>query len=48
MLAVGHLVGLWVGLAMLLGALIAWGWAVPHYTMLAAATGAAADMAQAA
>ena len=48
LLAVGHLVGLWVGLAMLLGALIAWGWAVPHYTMLAAATGAAADMAQAA
>jgi putative OPT family oligopeptide transporter len=48
LLAVGHLVGLWVGLAMLLGALIAWGWAVPHYTMLAAASGAAADMAQAA
>ncbi len=48
LLAVGHLVGLWVGLAMLLGALIAWGWAVPHYTMLAAATGAAADVAQAA
>lgn len=48
LLAVGHLVGLWVGLAMLLGALIAWGWAVPHYTMLAAATGAAADLAQAA
>ncbi|TPG08262.1 oligopeptide transporter, OPT family [Rhodanobacter glycinis] len=46
LLAVGHLCGLWVGLAMLLGALIAWGWAVPHYTMLAAATGAAADMAQ--
>ncbi|KRE86901.1 peptide transporter [Rhodanobacter sp. Soil772] len=48
LLAVGHLVGLWVGLAMLLGALIAWGWAVPHYTLLAAATGAAADVAQAA
>jgi putative OPT family oligopeptide transporter len=48
LLAVGHLVGLWVGLAMLLGALIAWGWAVPHYTMLAAATGAAVDVAQAA
>ena len=46
LLAVGHLVGLWVGIAMLFGALIAWGWAVPHYTMLAAATGAAADVAQ--
>ena len=48
LLAVGHLVGLWVGMAMLLGALIAWGWAAPHYTMLAAAAGAAADVAQAA
>ncbi|MGH8461151.1 MAG: OPT family oligopeptide transporter [Stenotrophobium sp.] len=46
--AVGHLVGLWVGVAMLLGALIAWGWAVPHYTLLAPAVGAAADVAQAA
>lgn len=44
--AVGHLVGLWVGLSMLLGAVIAWGWAVPHYTMLHAAAGSAADMAQ--
>ncbi|MDE2247487.1 MAG: oligopeptide transporter, OPT family [Xanthomonadaceae bacterium] len=48
LLAVGHLVGLWVGIAMLLGAAIAWGWAVPHYTLLAAAGGAAADVAQAA
>ena len=48
LLAVGHLVGLWVGIAMLLGAVIAWGWAVPHYTVLAAASGAAADVAQAA
>ena len=30
--AVGHLVGFWVGIAMLLGALIAWAWGVPHYT----------------
>ncbi len=45
--AVGHLVGLWVGLAMLLGAVIAWGWAVPHYALLAPAAGAAADVAQA-
>jgi len=48
LLAVGHLVGLWVGVAMLLGAVIAWGWAVPHYTALAAGAGAAADVAQAA
>lgn len=32
--AVGHLVGLWVGLAMLAGALAGWGWAVPHYSAL--------------
>ncbi|MEO7064596.1 MAG: oligopeptide transporter, OPT family [Dokdonella sp.] len=44
--AVGHLVGLWVGIAMLFGAVIAWAWAVPHYTALAAAAGAAAEMAQ--
>jgi putative OPT family oligopeptide transporter len=44
--AVGHLVGLSVGVAMLIGALIGWGWAVPHYSALAAAAGAAADVAQ--
>jgi putative OPT family oligopeptide transporter len=44
--AVGHLVGLWVGVAMLVGALIGWGWAVPHYSGLAAVVGAAADVAQ--
>jgi putative OPT family oligopeptide transporter len=44
--AVGHLVGLWVGVAMLVGAVIGWGWAVPHYSDLAAAVGAAADVAQ--
>ena len=32
---IGHLVGLWVGVAMGVGALIAWGWGVPHYSMLA-------------
>jgi putative OPT family oligopeptide transporter len=32
--AVGHLVGLWVGIAMLVGALIGWGWGVPHYSAL--------------
>ncbi|MGH8254101.1 MAG: OPT family oligopeptide transporter [Steroidobacteraceae bacterium] len=33
--AVGHLVGLWVGLAMGLGALIGWAWGVPHFSALA-------------
>ena len=44
--AVGHLVGLWVGLAMLLGAIIGWGWAVPHFSLLHPATGDVADVAQ--
>jgi putative OPT family oligopeptide transporter len=44
--AVGHLVGLWVGLAMLLGALIGWGWAVPHFTLLHPASGDVSDVAQ--
>jgi putative OPT family oligopeptide transporter len=35
LLAIGHLVGLSVGLAMLIGALIGWGWGVPHYSALA-------------
>ncbi|WIG55710.1 MAG: oligopeptide transporter [Rhodanobacteraceae bacterium] len=43
---VGHLVGLWVGVAMGVGALIGWAWAVPHFTALHPATGAAADVAQ--
>ena len=46
--AVGHLVGLWVGVAMLVGALIGWGWAVPYFTALHPAAGDAADVAQAA
>jgi putative OPT family oligopeptide transporter len=29
---VGHLVGLWVGVAMLVGALVGWAWGVPHYS----------------
>jgi putative OPT family oligopeptide transporter len=33
--AIGHLVGLSVGLAMLIGAIIGWGWGVPHYSALA-------------
>nr|WP_225737248.1 oligopeptide transporter, OPT family [Dyella acidiphila] len=44
--AVGHLVGLWVGIAMLVGALIGWGWAVPHFSLLHPATGDVADVAQ--
>ena len=31
---IGHLIGLWCGLAMLLGALIGWAWGVPHYSAL--------------
>jgi putative OPT family oligopeptide transporter len=45
--AIGHLVGLSVGIAMLVGAVIGWGWGVPHFTMLHPAAGAAADVAQA-
>jgi putative OPT family oligopeptide transporter len=45
--AVGHLVGLWVGVAMGVGALIAWIWGVPHYSAVAAAAGDAAAVAQA-
>ena len=29
---IGHLVGLWVGLAMFVGELIAWLWGVPHFS----------------
>ena len=32
---IGHLVGLSVGIAMLIGAVIGWGWGVPHYSALA-------------
>jgi putative OPT family oligopeptide transporter len=39
---VGHLVGLWCGLAMLVGALIGWGWGVPHFSAAAAADSLAA------
>ncbi|MBS0516676.1 MAG: oligopeptide transporter, OPT family [Proteobacteria bacterium] len=43
--AVGHLVGLWVGIAMLVGAAIAWVWGVPHYSAIAATAGDAAKLA---
>jgi putative OPT family oligopeptide transporter len=35
LLGIGHLVGLSVGIAMLIGALIGWGWGVPYYSGLA-------------
>ena len=41
LLAVGHLVGLWVGLAMLVGVLISWAGAVPYLTSLLPFDGAA-------
>ena len=44
--AVGHLVGLWVGLAMLVGTLIAWAGAVPVLTTLHPVAGAAAAVGQ--
>ncbi|MBS0591666.1 MAG: oligopeptide transporter, OPT family [Proteobacteria bacterium] len=44
--AVGHLVGLWCGVAMLLGALIGWGWGVPHFSALVPGlTGSPEDIA---
>ncbi|HKS92323.1 MAG TPA: oligopeptide transporter, OPT family, partial [Tepidiformaceae bacterium] len=46
--AIGHLVGISVGVAMLVGAAIAWGWGIPHFTALHPAAGPAADVAQAA
>jgi putative OPT family oligopeptide transporter len=39
---IGHLVGLWVGVAMGVGALIAWVWGVPHFSAL---SGGAANLA---
>ena len=47
LLAIGHLVGLSVGIAMLIGAVIGWGWGVPHYSaMLNDLTTAAGQLAQ--
>jgi len=45
--AIGHLCGIAVGAAMLVGAVIGWGWGVPHYSELAQASGAVAELAQA-
>ena len=47
LLGIGHLVGLSVGIAMLLGAFIGWGWGVPHFSAMAGdLTTAAAAIAQ--
>jgi putative OPT family oligopeptide transporter len=46
LLAIGHLCGLSVGVAMLIGACIGWGWGVPHYSAIAGdLTTAAAQLA---
>jgi putative OPT family oligopeptide transporter len=45
LLGAGHLVGLAVGLAILLGLVIAWGVAVPLLTMMAPASGPAVEVA---
>ncbi|HEY6483317.1 MAG TPA: oligopeptide transporter, OPT family [Steroidobacteraceae bacterium] len=42
---VGHLVGLWVGVAMGVGALVGWLWGVPHYSALSGSHAAAAVLA---
>ena len=44
---IGHLVGLWVGIAMLVGAVIGWGWGVPYFSALDPTGGAIADLANA-
>jgi len=42
---VGHLIGLWVGVAMLVGAAIGWVWGVPHYSALSGSDAVAAVLA---
>ena len=44
--AIGHLVGPAVGVAIFVGALIGWGWAVPHFLLTHAAGGSPAAAAQ--
>jgi putative OPT family oligopeptide transporter len=49
LLGIGHLVGLSVGIAMLIGLLIGWGWGVPHFSaMTGDLTTAAATLARSA
>ena len=42
---IGHLVGICVGVAMFVGALIGWGWGVPHFSALHPAAGDAGEVA---
>src|SRR6266404_273040 len=42
---IGHLIGVWVGLALLVGALIGWLWGVPHYSALTGGDAAGAVLA---
>jgi putative OPT family oligopeptide transporter len=42
---IGHLVGICVGIAMFVGALIGWGWGVPHFSALHPAAGDAGEFA---
>src|SRR5699024_9654903 len=44
LLGVGHLVGLWVGVSMLIGTAIAWGWAMPHFSALMNVPGSLTDL----
>ncbi|MGH8162077.1 MAG: OPT family oligopeptide transporter [Gammaproteobacteria bacterium] len=46
LLAIGHLVGLWVGISMLVGAIVGWGWLVPMYSIFHPGTGSALSVAQ--
>jgi putative OPT family oligopeptide transporter len=45
LLAVGHLIGLWAGMSMLLGVLIGWVGAIPYLTSLHAEPGTAQEIA---
>jgi putative OPT family oligopeptide transporter len=42
---IGHLVGITCGLAMFVGALIGWGWGVPHFSALHPVAGDAGELA---
>lgn len=42
---IGHLIGLWVGIAMFVGELIAWAWGVPHYSTLSGGNATVAVLA---
>ncbi|TLZ42094.1 MAG: oligopeptide transporter, OPT family, partial [Gammaproteobacteria bacterium] len=44
---IGHLVGISCGIAMFVGALIGWGWGVPHFSALHASAGDAGEFAHA-